>query len=284
MVFDPGTDRYPYPDDTAEHYLIVKKNNGAVFDDAYPYVDSSPKMRVLQALTRAALRAFVFPAARVRLGLRVRGRSNLKRFREELKNGAVTCSNHVHMWDFIAVLYALRPQKPFVPVWPKNVRGENGALIRLVRGVPVPDTGAHATSVFNRSIGKELEKGGWLHVYAEGSMWEYYAPIRPFLSGTAYYACRYGLPLVPMAFSYRRPGWIRRKIFRQIALFTLSVGEPLFPDSRLSREERREDLIDRSHRAVCALAGIDPDSNPYPAHYDRSRKTAYVSLKGLDSR
>ena len=36
MPFDPKTNKYPYPTYTAEHYLVVKKNRGIIFDDKYP--------------------------------------------------------------------------------------------------------------------------------------------------------------------------------------------------------------------------------------------------------
>ncbi|MBQ9467759.1 MAG: 1-acyl-sn-glycerol-3-phosphate acyltransferase [Clostridia bacterium] len=273
-MFDPKTHRYPYPKDTSAHYLVVKKDNGTVFDRNYPYVDRSKGMRFKQALTRLLLDVFAFHVARVRLGLRVKGRENLKKHREALRNGAVSCSNHVHLWDFIAVMYALRPHKPYVMIWDKNVRGENGTLMRLVRGIPIPQDDVHATAAMAKDVARVLD-GGFVHVYGEGSMWEYYQPIRPFKDGFAYFAVRNGKPVLPLAFSYRRPGWIRRKIFRQIALFTLTVGEPIFPDGTLRHDDRIKDLIVRTHDAVCRLAGIDPGENVYPPVYDRSERVDY---------
>ena len=40
-MFDPKTNRYPYPVDTDRHYLEVKKDKGIVFDADYPYIDNS---------------------------------------------------------------------------------------------------------------------------------------------------------------------------------------------------------------------------------------------------
>ena len=40
-MYDPKTDKYPYPEQTDQHYLKVKKNDGTVFDKDYPYVDNS---------------------------------------------------------------------------------------------------------------------------------------------------------------------------------------------------------------------------------------------------
>ena len=37
-MFDPHSTKYNYPENTDAHYLVVKKNNGAVFDENYPYI------------------------------------------------------------------------------------------------------------------------------------------------------------------------------------------------------------------------------------------------------
>ena len=34
-MYNPHSTRYKYPDFTDQHYLVVKKNNGAVFDENY---------------------------------------------------------------------------------------------------------------------------------------------------------------------------------------------------------------------------------------------------------
>ncbi len=276
MGFDPKTDKYPYPEDTDRHYILLKKNDGTVFDEEYPYVDHSLGFRFKRFLVRVCLYILVFPVAKIRLGLRIKGRKNLRRNKELLKGGALSCSNHVHFWDYIAVMCALRPRRPNVLVWAENVRGENKNLIRLVGGIPLPENSVKATLACIKATKDHLD-GGWLHVYAEGSMWEYYRPIRPFKSGIGYLSCRTGKPIVPMAFSYRRPGWIRRKLFRQIALFDLAIGEPLLPDETLGFKERELDLVKRCHEEVSRLAGITPEEDLYPPIYDNSKRVDYYT-------
>lgn len=275
VIFDPKTRKFPYPTDTASHYIILKKDNKTVFDKNYPYIDDSKSMQFRQALVRLLLYILVFPVTRIRLGLRIHGRKNLKKHKEILKKGVISCSNHVHFWDYIAVMRAIMPKKPNILVWDKNVRGENGTLIRLVGGIPVPEGDVHASIAMMKSVGKLLDNGGWLHIYSEGSMWEYYRPIRPFKTGAAYLACKYDKPVVPLAFTYREPGFIRKKIFHQIALFDLHIGEPLFPDKTLSKDERAADLTRRGHEAVCRLAGFEDGENIYPPIYDKSERIDY---------
>lgn len=275
-MFDPKTDKYPYPPVTDGHYLVVKKDNGAVFDGSYPYIDRRRSFRLMQGVVRVLLRTIVFPVSYVRLGLKIEGRENLRRYKTVLDKGAITVSNHVHMWDYIAVMNALKPRRPYLLVWAPNIRGESGATIRLVGGIPIPDQSG-GTRAYLKAIRGLLDSGGLLHIYSEGSMWEYYQPIRPFKHGAAYLACENHKPILPMAFSYREPGRLRRRLFGQIACFTLHIGEPLLPNETLPKKERQLDLTVRSHEAVCRLAGIEPRKNLYPPVFDHNKRVDYYT-------
>ena len=214
----------------------------------------------------------------VRLGLKIEGRENLKKHRDVLKNGVISVANHVHMWDYIAVMKAIRPYRSNLLVWGPNVNGENGTLIRMVGGIPIPEGNVAATKAYLKAVTELLKDDhGWLHIYAEGSMWEYYAPIRPFKKGPARIACSNDKPIIPLGFSYREPGWIRKNIFHQAAKFTLHIGEPLFPDKNLSPKERERDLTIRCHDAVCRLVGIDPKDSIYPPVFDNSKRVDYYT-------
>ena len=278
-MFDPKTDRFPYPEYTDRHYLKVNKKYDAEFNAEYPYVDQSKPFERRRRWFRMFLNALVFPVVRVRLGLKIVGRQNLKKHKAELENGVISCCNHVHLWDFLAILRAVRPRHPYVLIWAPNVNGDLGKEMRLVGGIPIPEGGVSATEAMLADAGRLLDAGGWLHVYPEGSMWEYYQPVRPFKRGAAYMACRFGKPVLPMAISYREPGWLRKHIFRQFALFTLNIGEPLYADDSLAGKAREQDLSCRCHEAVCRLAGIAPGDNIYPPLFDNSKRIDYYTTE-----
>lgn len=277
MTFDPKTNKFPYPEETDKHYLEVHKNRGIVFDEHYPYVNTSKSFLFKQGVIRFFLNILVFPICRIRMGLRVEGKENLIRYRDVLDQGTLSVANHVHMWDYLAIMSAIRPFRPYHLSWAPNVNGENGTLIRMVGGIPIPEHSIAGTKAYIKAIRKLLNDGGWLHIYAEGSMWEYYAPIRPFKRGTAHFAVDCSKPILPLGFSYREPGWIRKHIFRQIAKFTLHIGEPLFPDPSLPGKEREDDLTIRCHEAVCKLCGIDPKENLYPPLFSDSKRVDYYT-------
>ncbi|MBO4680982.1 MAG: 1-acyl-sn-glycerol-3-phosphate acyltransferase [Clostridiales bacterium] len=283
-MFDPKTDKFPYPLETDKHYLEVHMDRGYVFDTKYPYIDRSRWFRFRQGVVRFLLNVFVFHVATVRMGLRIEGRENVKKYRDVLKDGVVSVANHVHMWDYIAVMKAIRPFRSNLLAWAPNINGENGTLIRMVGGIPIPEGNTAATKTYLKVMRSLLmDEHGWLHIYSEGSMWEYYRPIRPFKRGASHIACDCGKPILPLAFSYREPGWIRKRLFRQIATFTLRIGEPLFPNNDLSPKEREKDLTIRSHDAVCALAGINPKENLYKPLYgeDSKRVDYYTTTYGV---
>ena len=277
MPFDPKTTKFPYPKDTDRHYLHVKKDNGQVFDKDYPFVDESKGFKFRRGIFRVLMFFIMMPIARIRTGLKIEGKKNLKKHKSTLKNGIISICNHIHMWDFIDISSAIWPHKPYVLSWAPDLRGENRVFIRYSGGIPIPEDDVRATIAYVRSVGKMLNKGGWLHIYAEGSMWEYYQPIRPFKRGVSYFAIKYDKPVLPMAYSFREPGFIRRKIFHQIATLTLHIGEPLYVAKALPQQEQEEDLTRGCHDAVCALAGIEPSENIYPPIYDQSKRIDYYA-------
>ena len=191
----------------------------------------------------------------------------------------ISCCNHVHLWDYLAILRVVRPKHPYVLIWAPNINGDLGNEMRLVGGIPIPETGVSATEAMTAAVGNTLNAGGWLHVYPEGSMWEYYQPIRPLKRGAAHMACKFGKPVLPMAISYREPGWLRKHVFRQFALFTLNIGAPLYPDESLSGKAQELDLTRRTHESMCALAGMAPEDNIYPPLFDNSKRIDYYTTE-----
>lgn len=274
-MFDPKTTKYPYTEYTDGHYINIKKNNGLIFDDKYPYIDNSKSFRFKRWFFRLFVRTIVMLVVRIRLGLRVKGRKNLKKNKVILKNGVVSVCNHVHYWDYLGIYHGIRYFKPHFLAWAKNIRGSLSKSMRFMGGIPIPDDNLKGSIAFSKAIERYLNSGGWLHIYAEGSMWEYYKPIRPFKRGAMVYAIRCDKPIIPMAYTYRKPGFIRRVIFKQIALLTLNIGNPIYPNKNLSKIEMEIDLTKRAHEAVCMLAGINPNDNIYEPIFKNSKKIDY---------
>lgn len=277
MVYDPKETYFPYPMDTGTHYLKVKKDDGTVFDKNYPYIDKSKKFERKRRLFRAMLKVIAFPVVTVRLGLKIVDRKNLKKYKNVLDGGVISVANHIHMWDYLAEMKALWPYRPNILSWAPDVSGENGKVIRLSGGIPVPENNLRATAAFSSAVENYLtEDKGWLHVCAEGSMWEFYQPIRPFKQGAFYYAVKCNKPILPMAFRFREVKGIA-KLFWKHSFLTLYIGEPIYPNTELERAEAIEELTLRAHDAVCRLAGIKPEENLYEPIYNNSTRIDYYT-------
>ena len=247
----------------------------------YPYIDKSKSFRFVRFWIRLLLFWIVFPLDWLRLGLKVKGKKNLKIYKDVIKEGVISVTNHIHMWDYITLMRTVWPIKPYLLSWAPNVNGENGFLIRMTGGIPIPENNLRGTMSYFKAVEQLLTKDkGWLQIYAEGSMWEYYAPIRPFKRGSAFFAVQFDKPIIPIAYSYRKPTWWRTLLFKQPARVTVNVGEPIFPNKKLgSRAAIEEDLSKRVHARICELAGIHPKDNVYPPIYDNSKRIDYYTTE-----
>ena len=82
-MFVPVTNgKFPYPEDTASHYAEVKMDRGIVFDKNYPYVDYSSSFAFKRFWVRLLLRLIVFPMSKVRMSIKIKGKNNLKYYKD----------------------------------------------------------------------------------------------------------------------------------------------------------------------------------------------------------
>jgi len=262
-----------YPDQPDAHMLDVKFVRDVTVDANYPFLDLSFKFNFWRFLVYLTI---FLPGAiivRIRGGLKIEGRKNLRKNKKLLKNGALTVCNHVYRWDFVSIVLALRYHMIYFPVWKEQLRSKDSKLIRYAGGIPVPDE-ISLIKKFNRAFDDIHAMKKWIHVFPESSRFDFFQPIRPFKKGAFTMAHRYDLPVVPLAFSYRKPCFpftinnlIRTLIGKEKKpMLTLRIGEPILIDKNLPRKEAVQKLRKECHEAVVRLAGIS--NNPYPAEGD----------------
>lgn len=242
---------FVYPDQVDGHMIAPT----LIFDEKilgpdYPYYDRRPFFVFKQTLMQLFLLFIAIPVTHVRFGLRVKGRSNLRKHRKEIKNGAITVCNHVFDWDYFCVRAAIYPRKQYFSIWKNNLLRSIGPSMRLAGAVPIPSGNLAAIRSFERDVLKLLQDGRWLHFYPEGSMWYYEENLRPFKKGIFSFAYRSDKPVIPLAISYRPAKGLYRLFKGKYPLCTISIGEPLFPDLSLPKEEAVEKLRQQAHAAV----------------------------------
>ena len=235
------------------------------FDETYPFLDRSLKFKFFHTLIYLIAWLVAFPLNRIRFGLRIEGREKILRNRKLFKGGVMTVCNHVHRWDMVCVLQAMRYRMAWIPMYAEPFNGKDGFKMKYVGGLPIPDNFGGLRE-FNRALDTLHERGKWIHIFPESCSWKFYAPLRPFRTGTFNLACKYSLPVIPMIITFRpRTGW-RRLFGNGEPLLTIHVGDPIVPNPEAPRKEEAKRIRDLSHATMLEMAGII--SNPWPSGID----------------
>ena len=244
---------------------IRGKLRDITFDDSWTYLDKSLKFKIIHALTYFVTWTVAFPLNRLRFGLKIEGRDKIRRNRKLIAGGVMTVCNHVHRWDMICVLQAMRFRQAWIPMYSEPFKGKDGGIMKAVGGIAIPDNYSGLRK-FDQALDELRSRGQWIHIFPESCSWKFYAPLRPFKLGTFNMACKYALPIIPMIITFRpRTGW--RKLFgKGEPLVTIHVGDPIIPDTAASRKEEAVRLRDLAHKSMLDMAGIV--SNPWPSGLD----------------
>jgi len=264
---------FVYPSEPDRHMIELKYVHDLALDENYPFLDKSFGFKFMRGLVYLGIFTIVFHLAVLRFGLKIEGRNILRKYRTLLKNGAMTISNHIHKWDLLFVLKAIRYRTVYFPVWKENLKTPDRGSVRYTGGIPIPES-IGLMKYFNRAFDEVNAKKIWMHSYPETAMFYFFQPIRPFKKGVFTMAYRYNLPVIPIAFSYREPRFpftlvnLFRSIIgnQKLPMVTLRIGEPLLFDTGLNRKEAVLKMRKECHEAVVRLAGIE--NNPYPAEGD----------------
>lgn len=235
------------------------------FDGTYPYLDKSLKFKIWHFIIYLVAWFIAFPINRIRFGIKIEGREKIRHNRELLANGMMTVCNHVHRWDMICVLQAMRYRKAWIPMYAQPFRGKDGFLMKTIGGVAIPEDRS-GLRTFDQALDELHAQKQWIHIFPESCSWEFYAPLRPFKIGTFNMAYKYKLPIIPLMISFRpRTGW--RKLFgKGEPLLTIHVGDPIVPNPDMPRKEETQRMRDLTHKAMLEMAGIV--SNPWPSSID----------------
>lgn len=261
-----------YPEENPhERTLFPKQIKNIDFDEHYPYLDDSCTYRfnllwAFYIVIHGLLRLKVW----IQMGLRIRGRDILKKHKAELKQGAITICNHVYRLDCPCVMYAVKANHHMrVPMFAPNFRTKDGFFMRLAGGVPIPDstTNMSALKKFNEAFDEFHRRGWWFHIFPEACRWDMYKPIRPFQKGAFTMSYKYNKPILPCVITFReRKGIYRLFGPKKLPLLTITIGEPILPDTTQPRKLEVERLRTQAHEQMVKMAGIT--HNPWPAAID----------------
>lgn len=260
-----------YPQENPfERTLFPKQIKHIDFDANYPYIDDSIGNRlnimwgyylVVHIILRLKLH--------IQMGLRIHGKAILKKYKKELSHGAITIANHVYRLDCPCVLLAVNAtHKTRIPMFAPNFRTKDGFFMRMAGGVPIPDstTNMSALKKFNEAFDEFHQRGWWFHIFPEACRWDFYKPLRPFQKGAFTMSYKYNKPILPCVITFReRKGIFKLFGKKSLPLLTVTIGEPILPDTNQPRKTEVERMRNQAHEQMCQMAGIT--HNPWPASW-----------------
>lgn len=200
------------------------------------------------------VRAFLVVVVRLILRVRVEGR-------EHLATGpAIYCFNHLN-WTDPLILLTVLPTRPKLAMFgPKEADMRTGARNRLIMwagfGIPYrPEKNDLIDTT--RRVQRVLDDGWVIVIAGEGRIHRGERELLPLADGTAYFALRARIPIIPIAIN--GTSWLG---FRR--LVRIRVGEAIPAEGRPNRE-RVEALTAQAAAALLTMVAGFPDrSEPGP--------------------
>ena len=233
------------------------------FDENYPYLDKSLIYKLSDIAGFFIKWVLVALHNRCHFGFQVEGRENLRKYKEQLRDGAMCVCNHVYLFDAFGVNAACQPFRQVrIPMYAKHFNGSGSWILRHAGGIPIPETreGIHQ---FNEAFDEFARRKMWFIIFPEAVRWNYYVPIRPFRRGAFSMAYKYNRPVVPLVYSFReRKGLYRLFGKKSDPCMTLHIGEPIWFDKSANRKEELDRVCREVHHDMERMAGIEV--NPWP--------------------
>jgi 1-acyl-sn-glycerol-3-phosphate acyltransferase len=171
------------------------------------------------------VRAFCALVVRALFRVRVEGRERFAR------GPAIYCFNHLNWTDPI-VLVAVLPATPKYALFgPREEDMSKGARTRLISwagfGIPFRPDGTDLIET-TRRVSRVLDDGWVIVIAGEGRIHRGERELLPLADGTAYFALRAGVPIIPLAINGTSWLGVGRRI-------RIRVGQPIAPGGRPTR-------------------------------------------------
>jgi 1-acyl-sn-glycerol-3-phosphate acyltransferase len=203
------------------------------------------------------VRGFCILVVRALFRLRIEGRGRFA------TGPAIYCFNHLNWTDPLVLLAALPAAPKYAMFGPKEEDMTKGARNRLISwaGFGIPYRPAKTDMLeTTRRVTRILEDGWVIVIAGEGRIHRGERELLPLADGTAYFALRAGVPVIPLAINGTSWLGVGRRI-------RIRVGEPIVPEGRPTKEAV-ESLTRRTAEALRSMTADFPDP-PEPGPFGR---------------
>ena len=170
-----------------------------------------------------------------------------------LNSGAIVTANHFNPFDSIAIHKVFKKYKKKNKLY-KIIREGNysfpglfGFFMRNCYSLPLSDNFKVMKECMH-SVDVLLQKGEFILVYAEQSLWWNYRKPKPLKEGAFRFAFKNNVPVLPMFTTMRDTDKLDHEGF-PIQGYTLHILEPIYPDSNLSLKENIKMMKEKNEEA-----------------------------------
>lgn len=213
-----------------QHVVQMKHKGNIVIDENYRFESKSAVVRFFKAILYYVVAALLWVYNKGYLGLKVRGKCNLRAAKKLAGGGYITVSNHIHVMDCSMTSSVCLPRKTAFTSLAGNLTiPVAGALVKALGGVPIPSE-AGKMRYFVNYAAQRLKRGKPLHYYPEGVLRPYSDNIYDFNRGAFYQAAKCNVPIVPIVYTERKARGIFRLYRGRKCCFTAHVLSPVMPD------------------------------------------------------
>ncbi|MBR4816841.1 MAG: 1-acyl-sn-glycerol-3-phosphate acyltransferase [Lachnospiraceae bacterium] len=171
-----------------------------------------------------------------------------------LNSGAVITCNHFNAFDSFAIqlVYdaANKPKRTFYRIIREgnytSFPGFYGFIMRNCNTLPL-SSNYETMKKFMKSTNKLLQKGHFVLVYPEQSMWWNYRKPKPLKNGAYVFAAKNNVPVLPCFITMRDSDMLDDDGYF-IQEYTVHISAPLYPDPSLPYKENVEKLREQNYK------------------------------------
>lgn len=181
----------------------------------------------------------------------IKGMDNLK----NVTTGAIVTCNHFNPFDSFSIEKVFRlsgkiEDKRLYKVIREgnytNFPGFYGFLFRNCDTLPL-SSNKRTMVEFMKSVKVILERGDFILIYPEQSMWWNYRKPKPLKSGAFKMATRSNAPIIPIFITMEDSDIIGDDGF-PVQEYTINIEKPIYPDENLSEKENTESMKEKNYK------------------------------------
>lgn len=181
----------------------------------------------------------------------IKGMDNLK----NVTTGAIVTCNHFNPFDSFSIEKVFRlsgkiEDKRLYKVIREgnytNFPGFYGFLFRNCDTLPL-SSNKRTMVEFMKSVKVILERGDFILIYPEQSMWWNYRKPKPLKTGAFKMATRSNAPIIPIFITMEDSDIIGDDGF-PVQEYTINIEKPIYPDKNLSEKENTESMKEKNYQ------------------------------------